>query len=149
MVSLVWSPAHLLGHLQAWQPLSTVRENSNYAIIRAETGTYKAADPEGASRRISVEKRKQRLCCRVSCPPITMKQDKQPLDLAIRAVGRAARGLLVLTVRQLMKVIKKCTRYVTAINVIPCKRESGSLYVWLPTVLHALWLLIQRRKMSS
>lgn len=39
MVYPVSSTAHLLGHLQAWQPLSTVRKNSNY---RAEAGTYKA-----------------------------------------------------------------------------------------------------------
>lgn len=55
-VSAVWSLAHLLSHLQARQPLSTVRENSNYDIIRAETGTYKAEDPDGASERISAGK---------------------------------------------------------------------------------------------
>ena len=80
-----WSAAHFLGHLQARQPLSTVRENSNYDIIRAGTGTYKAEDPEGTSRRISAgEKDRRDFAAESVSPPITMKQDKQSLESAIR-----------------------------------------------------------------
>lgn len=56
-------------------------------VIRADTGTYKAEDPEGTSRTISAGKGYQSLCCRGSSPPITMKQDKQTLHKAISLQG--------------------------------------------------------------
>lgn len=81
--------------------------------------------------RISAGKGQQRLC---QLPPNYHETRQTAIRRGHQAVGRAARGLLGLTLRQVVKVTQKCTRYVTlVINAIQCNCESGQ---WLPSMLY-------------
>ena len=50
--------------------------NSNYDIIRVESGTYKAENLEGTGGRISAGKGIAETLLQSQLPPITIKQDK-------------------------------------------------------------------------